>query len=202
LGDYKDALNREEMQKLGITHILVVALGIEPNMPKDFRYMTVRAQDHDSQDLLSYLGPIHRFIDEGRKSGGILVHCKVGQSRSVMITTSYVMKEKDWSLIEALEFVAQARPRVRPRATFKDQLDAYHVSHYDLTQAELQAFTSNYPNKAQLAIWPATGDAEGSVEYLLQPLWVKEDPWREGWDAVVHLFMDFFNRYLRFYFAK
>lgn len=183
---------------MGITHILTIALGIEPNFLQNFTYMTVRAQDHSSQDLLSYLDTFHRFMDQGRKAGGVLVHCKVGQSRSAMVMTSYIMREKRWNTYESLEFLKKIRPKVRPRQAFIDQLTAYHHFRHDFTNPELQEYTNNYPNKAQITIWPPPNSSE-SVREVEQPSWVKEDFWREKWDAIVHHFMDFYNRYLRYY---
>lgn len=198
IGDYKDGLNIKKLKEIGITHILTIALGLEPNFLQDFTYMTVRAQDHSSQDLLSYLETFHNFIDQGRKSGGVLVHCKVGQSRSAMVVTSYIMREKRWNTYESLEFLKKIRAKVRPRQAFTDQLTAYHHFRHDFKNPELQQYTNNYPNKAQITLWPSPNSSD-PVRILDQPSWVKEDFWREYWDALVHHFMDFYNRYLRYY---
>ena len=201
LGDYKDALNAEQMEKLGITHVLTVLLGSEPRYPDRFRYMTVRAQDHHSQDLLSYLEELHAFIDEGKREGAVLVHCRVGQSRSAMVMASYIMKEKGWNKFEALEYLKSIRSKIKPNRSFLDQLEAYNLFKRDLSNVELQQYTSNYPNKAQLTLWPKPGTFD-EIQYLPQPIWVKELFWREFWDSIVHLFMDFYNRYLRYYAKK
>ena len=61
LGDYRDAMNKEALKQHNITHILTILLGLEPSWPHDFHYLVVRAQDHNSQDLLSYVEFLHNY---------------------------------------------------------------------------------------------------------------------------------------------
>lgn len=288
LGGYKDQLNRSALLSHGVTHILTVAIGVEPVYPNDFQYLVIRAHDHNSQDLLSYFPQAHAFIDEALNGGGaILVHCMAGVSRSATLVTSYVMKEKNWNPFEAFDHVKNQRSRAKPRTTFREQLEAYHYFQRDLTNPEIAEYVKKFPNKAQVALWPAPervtalqsshspseGDREtvksakakaatlsqqeqkleksGKLEiidddfetvesvdvveqseteweqtltsgadvlgiglaeqilesrepikYFEQPLWVEESYWNELWDATVHHFLHFFNKYLRFYVKK
>ena len=198
IGDYKDSLNEHQMKRLGITHVLTIILGVEPQYLDSFTYMTVRAQDHHSQDLLSYLEPMHKFIDEGRQKGRILVHCRAGQSRSAMVVASYLMREKRWNTYEALEHLKSVRPKISPRRGFVDQLEAYNMYKRDLSNVDLQKYTRNYPNKAQVTIYPSPGSSD-SPQVVPKPEWIEENIWRENWDAIVHIFLHFYNRYLRYY---
>ena len=43
--------------------------------------MAVPLRDTEDEDLLDYLEVCLDFIDEGRKEGGVLVHCFAGVSR-------------------------------------------------------------------------------------------------------------------------
>ena len=194
IGEYKDVLNYKELKNKGITHIVTVAIGIEPSFPHEFKYMIVRSQDHSDQDLLSYLPTIHKFIDQGRKEGAVLVHCKAGQSRSAMVVTSYIMKEKSWNVFEALDFLIKARPSVKPRASFIQQLELFHNFHRKF-DSEIINHVHTWPNKAQVSVW----EGREKITHIPQPEWVVENFWRERWDAVVHHYMDFYNNYLKYY---
>jgi len=200
IGGYIDALNADQMKKLGITHVLSIALGAEPRYPDQFRYMVVKAQDKSDQDLLSYFPVMQQFIDEGRKNGSVLVHCMHGQSRSAMVVTGYLMKTFQWTAPDALEFLHKARPQVKPRRAFLEQLTLYYQykGRYD---GELPEKTNNWPNKAQIALWPFPEETKqgATVRNLPQPPWIELEFWREWWDFVVHHYMDFYNRYLRYY---
>mmetsp|Transcript_8508 Transcript_8508/g.35502 ORF Transcript_8508/g.35502 Transcript_8508/m.35502 type:complete len:379 (+) Transcript_8508:87-1223(+) len=279
LGGYKDQLNRSALLSRGVTHILTVAIGVEPVYPNDFQYLVIRAHDHNSQDLISYFPQAHAFIDEALAGGGaVLVHCMAGVSRSATLVTSYVMREKNWNPFEALDHVKNQRSRAKPRTTFREQLEAYHYFRRDYSNPELAEYVKRFPNKAQVALWPAPDrlftakkaeskfgqketspmqqrrrdsaddsrlevidddrsvvsdnpTAEGGhsndewqetsgaqvlgiglaeqvlesrepIRYFAQPVWVEEDGWKELWDATVHHFLHFFNKYLRFYVKK
>ncbi|XP_020242346.1 dual specificity protein phosphatase 12 isoform X2 [Asparagus officinalis] len=54
--------------------------------------MAVPLRDTEDEDLLDYLDICLDFIDEGRKEGGVLVHCFAGVSRSAAIVTAYLMR--------------------------------------------------------------------------------------------------------------
>jgi protein-tyrosine phosphatase len=194
IGGFRDSMNLNELKKLQISHVLTIALGVEPRFPEEFEYMVVKAQDKNDQDLLSYLPVIHEFIDRARENGTIFIHCMEGQSRSAMVVTSYLMKESRINVHEAFEFLKKIRDRVKPRKAFIDQLEVYHYFSGNFQNVQLQNITSRWPNKAQISVW-----ANGKTSYLPQPPWIEENPLREWWDYTVHVYMDFYNRYLRFY---
>ena len=46
--------------------------------------------------------------------GKVLVHCHAGLSRSATVVTAFIMKTKGWALEQALDFVREKRPSIRP----------------------------------------------------------------------------------------
>lgn len=61
-----------------------------------------------------------------RKSGqAVLVHCKMGVSRSASTVIAYAMKQHHWSLDTALAYVRERRSIVKPNEGFLKQLQTY-----------------------------------------------------------------------------
>lgn len=55
----------------------------------------------------------------------MLVHCKMGVSRSAATVVAYAMKQYGWSLEQALRHVQELRPIARPNPGFLRQLQTY-----------------------------------------------------------------------------
>lgn len=61
-----------------------------------------------------------------RKSGqAVLVHCKMGVSRSASTVIAYAMKQQYWTLEVALNYVRDRRSIVKPNEGFMKQLQTY-----------------------------------------------------------------------------
>jgi len=80
----------------------------------------------EESDLLPHWNHTWRFIAEAKKSGGkCLVHCRMGISRSAATVCAYLMKEKDFSKAEAIDYVKARRPIICPNPGFQRQLVEY-----------------------------------------------------------------------------
>lgn len=55
----------------------------------------------------------------------MLVHCKMGVSRSASVVIAYAMKAYNWDFKEAFEYVKQKRNCIKPNASFISQLETY-----------------------------------------------------------------------------
>lgn len=64
----------------------------------------------------------HLYRAQGTR---VLVHCKMGVSRSAATVLAYAMKQYGWSLEQALLHVQELRPIVRPNPGFLRQLQTY-----------------------------------------------------------------------------
>ena len=69
----------------------------------------------------------YRFIKEAKDQNGIvLVHCKMGMSRSASSVIAFLMKEYEMNNEDALEKVRKDRPIIQPNDSFARQLVEYN----------------------------------------------------------------------------
>nr|KAF6467982.1 slingshot protein phosphatase 3 [Rousettus aegyptiacus] len=103
-----------------------MAREIDNFYPERFTYHNVRLWDEESAQLLPHWKETHRFIEAARAQGTrVLVHCKMGVSRSAATVVAYAMKQYGWSLEQALRHVQELRPIARPNPGFLRQLQTY-----------------------------------------------------------------------------
>nr|XP_015800386.2 protein phosphatase Slingshot homolog 3 isoform X2 [Nothobranchius furzeri] len=126
LGSEWNAANFEELQKNNVGYILNVTREIDNFFPESFTYMNIRVYDVESTDLLSHWPNTYNFINTARKSGqAVLVHCKMGVSRSASTVIAYAMKQQHWPLDVVLAYVRDRRSIVKPNEGFMKQLQTY-----------------------------------------------------------------------------
>jgi len=126
LGSEWNAMHREGLKELNVTHILNVTIEIDNFYPKEFQYERVGLLDLPSSDLLSYWHSTCKFIKKVKDYGGVcLVHCKMGISRSVSTVVAYLIKENKWSKEQAMNYVKSCRPIANPNEGFMKQLDEW-----------------------------------------------------------------------------
>ncbi|XP_048216722.1 protein phosphatase Slingshot homolog 3 [Perognathus longimembris pacificus] len=126
LGSEWNAANLEELQRNRVSHILNMAREIDNFYPERFTYHNVRVWDEESAQLLPHWKETHSFIEEARARGTrVLVHCKMGVSRSAATVVAYAMKQYGWGLERALHHVQGLRPVARPNPGFLRQLHTY-----------------------------------------------------------------------------
>uniref|UniRef100_A0A3Q3VRY2 protein-serine/threonine phosphatase n=1 Tax=Mola mola TaxID=94237 RepID=A0A3Q3VRY2_MOLML len=127
LGSEWNAANFEELQKNNVGYILNVTREIDNFFPDSFTYMNIRVQDVETTDLLSHWTDTYNFINAARMSGqAVLVHCKMGISRSGSTVIAYAMKQEHWPLDVALAYVKDRRSIVKPNEGFMKQLQIYN----------------------------------------------------------------------------
>ncbi|XP_071314462.1 protein phosphatase Slingshot homolog 3 isoform X2 [Trachinotus anak] len=127
LGSEWNAANFEELQKNNIGYILNVTREIDNFFPESFSYMNIRVYDVEATDLLSHWTDTYNFINTARDSGqAVLVHCKMGVSRSASTVIAYAMKQQQWPLDMALTYVRDRRSIVKPNEGFMKQLQTYN----------------------------------------------------------------------------
>uniref|UniRef100_A0A671WY94 protein-serine/threonine phosphatase n=1 Tax=Sparus aurata TaxID=8175 RepID=A0A671WY94_SPAAU len=127
LGSEWNAANFEELQKNNVGYILNMTREIDNFFPESFTYMNIRVYDVEATDLLCHWPDTYNFINTARKSGqAVLVHCKMGISRSGSTVIAYAMKQQHWTLDVALAYVRERRSIVNPNDGFMKQLQTYN----------------------------------------------------------------------------
>eukprot|EP01060_Flectonema_neradi_P040216 TRINITY_DN9081_c0_g2_i1.p1 TRINITY_DN9081_c0_g2~~TRINITY_DN9081_c0_g2_i1.p1 ORF type:complete len:194 (+),score=27.20 TRINITY_DN9081_c0_g2_i1:87-668(+) len=121
IGSVKDL---SALKKVGITHILSAGFGMQNPHPDNLQWMGINITDSSKADLLKHFDKAHDFINAAQP-GGVLVHCHQGKSRSVTIIASYLIKNNNMDLQQAMETIRAARPQADPNAGFIAQLLKY-----------------------------------------------------------------------------
>jgi len=127
VGDIFAAYNKIELKKRNITHVVTVILGIEPIYPEEFKYMNIHVRDLAREDLSTHFDEVVKFIDEGRTTGSVLVHCLRGISRSATVATAYVMQHLNITHLDAITMIKKTRQIVQPNSGFVKQLETYEI---------------------------------------------------------------------------
>ncbi|KAK6189929.1 hypothetical protein SNE40_001892 [Patella caerulea] len=126
LGSEWNAANAAELQEIGIGFILNVTLEIDNFFQGMFKYKNIRLPDVPESDLLRHWDKTYDFIDRARKENSkVLIHCKMGISRSSATTMAFLMKDNKWSFEEAFKYVKERRNCVNPNEGFREQLKTY-----------------------------------------------------------------------------
>ncbi|CAB0039540.1 unnamed protein product [Trichogramma brassicae] len=126
LGSEWNASNLEELQKNGVRHILNVTREIDNFFPGMFNYLNVRVYDDEKTDLLKHWDDTFKYITKAKKEGSkVLVHCKMGVSRSASVVIAYAMKAYNWDFSQALSHVKNRRNCIKPNSNFLLQLETY-----------------------------------------------------------------------------
>ena len=151
VGDLSCALDLAQLRQRKITHVLTATNRMKPMFPAEIHYLVLDFPDAADQNLLDALAEAHTFIAEAHAAGGaVLIHCMAGQSRSVSVALSYIMKREGVSDTEALAALRAHRSDAKPIAAFQEQLALFHRMQYRVDDAHpevqrLRRSTSKIP---------------------------------------------------------
>lgn len=91
-----------------------------------FDYFNVRVYDDEKTDLLKHWDNTFRYIQRAKLEGSkVLVHCKMGISRSASVVIAYAMKQYNWEFSQAIQHVKDKRNCIKPNKNFLAQLETY-----------------------------------------------------------------------------
>ncbi|XP_013794253.1 protein phosphatase Slingshot-like isoform X2 [Limulus polyphemus] len=151
LGSEWNASNLEELRNKGVGHILNVTREIDNFFPGMFDYFNIRVYDEESTDMLPYWDKTFRYIRKAKNQGSkVLVHCKMGISRSASVVIAYAMKAYDWNLKQAIEYVKNKRNCIKPNSGFMKQLEIYE----GILDASKQRHNSLWRSKSETNLKP------------------------------------------------
>lgn len=99
---------------------------IDNFFPGMFDYLNIRVYDDEKTDLLKHWDNTYKYINKARNEGSkVLVHCKMGISRSASVVIAYAMKAFNWNFEKALKHVKAKRSCIKPNTNFLNQLETY-----------------------------------------------------------------------------
>ncbi|OAG40111.1 hypothetical protein AYO21_05589 [Fonsecaea monophora] len=124
--------------------------------PLDIKTWAIEIDDDPLVDILQYLGEACDWIEEGLSLGrsgeeggeeeeeelvagnrnqlqpGILVHCKLGVSRSGAFVVGFLMRKFKLSYSDALALARESRPEICPNSGFEKQLRVWEFCQYSV----------------------------------------------------------------------
>jgi protein-tyrosine phosphatase len=114
------APSNEDIQRFRITAILNVASDIlREDFPGVLDYSHVPLDDHSDEPIARHFDECNKFIGHHLESGGrVLVHCRMGVSRSATIVIAYLMASGFISYRKAFDHVKERRIKVSPNLGF------------------------------------------------------------------------------------
>ncbi|MCL4132564.1 UNVERIFIED_CONTAM: hypothetical protein GTU68_029318 [Idotea baltica] len=93
-----------------------------------FDYLNIRVYDDEKTELLRHWDDTFRYISQVKSRGSkVLVHCKMGISRSASVVIAYAMKAHNLSLEQATQMIREKRTCIKPNQAFTSQLKIYQV---------------------------------------------------------------------------
>lgn len=115
LGNADVAGNSAWLLSANVTHIVNVASEVPNYYEKiffnddefQFTYRKEAFNDSEHENIMPKLHDLTDFIKKGLESGSVLVHCKMGQSRSVSIIYAYLIKHGGMTLQLAKRFIEE-----------------------------------------------------------------------------------------------
>ena len=127
LGTFSNACDNEELRRINIKYVLNCAFEcINKTLPKDIKELHLKISDNKNFDIIPFFQQANDFINQARLDGGkILIHCKLGISRSAAITIAYLIKYYGLNFNSALKFIKKQRNRINPNKGFMEQLKKY-----------------------------------------------------------------------------
>jgi len=147
LGDSLSSRQRETLQGYNITAVVSLSNGRwvhwrQPWYKKiipEGHHLFIRCDDSMIQDLLPEFARICDFIQARLRNkaasdmSNVLVHCDKGVSRSATAMVAYLMRTHGWSADMALAHVQEKR-RIKPNENFKEQLQVWEATGYEVWQ--------------------------------------------------------------------
>ncbi|XP_066143977.1 protein phosphatase Slingshot isoform X2 [Euwallacea fornicatus] len=166
LGSEWNASNYDELRRNGVGHILNVTREIDNFFPGTFDYLNVRVYDDEKTDLLKHWDDTFKYITKARNEGSkVLVHCKMGISRSASVVIAYAMKAYNWDFNKALLHVRDKRSCIKPNTNFVGQLETYQgILHAMKNKEKLQRSKSETNLKSPTNITKAEKTPVGNEQ--------------------------------------
>lgn len=157
LSGFASACNKDELDTRGIKNVVEVIYGPGEQHPNQgITYLLVPVIDDPRVNISIYFDKAADFINKCvQKEESVLIHCVAGKSRSVTIVASYLIKYKNMSATEAIEFLKDKRDVCNPNPGFAQQLENYaeKLTKTDTTPTPIYDNLRSCPNCGKFRIF-------------------------------------------------
>ncbi len=108
----------------------------------------VAVDDVDTENIASHFDSVYDFLERQREAGNrVLVHCKMGLSRSSAIVIAYLMRRFGYSLDQATKFMQEHKRGVEMNPGFLSQLQTYEVQQKSVSAPNGDSATATAASK-------------------------------------------------------
>lgn len=121
IGSAFNAANYSQLNSLNIKVIINMTNEISIYFPDEYICKRFGVYDNDDADMSKYYEEIYNYI-ESHEDKNILIHCKMGASRSASVVIYYLIKKCNMSLDKAIEFLKEKRMIINPNNKFIDAI--------------------------------------------------------------------------------
>ena len=127
LGNFENACDIKELRRNNIGYILNCAIECKnKTLPKSIQELHLDVRDEPEFNIIKYFDKSNEFINKVRTEGGsILVHCKMGLSRSPTFIIAFLIKYYGFTVDSAINYLKRKRPYVNINHGFIEQLHQY-----------------------------------------------------------------------------
>jgi protein-tyrosine phosphatase len=127
LGNFENACDIKELRRNNIGYVLNCAIECKNKvLPKSIVELHLDVRDEPEFDIIKYFDKSNAFINKVRTDGGnILVHCKMGLSRSPTFIIAFLIKYYGFTVDSAINYLKRKRPYVNINHGFIEQLHQY-----------------------------------------------------------------------------
>jgi len=127
IGSFNNACDIYELERIKATYVLNCAYECNnEKLPKEIKELHLKIYDYEEFDISGFFEKANDFINQCKSEKGVmLVHCKLGISRSATLVLAYLIKNLGYTVDSALQFLVQKRDRVNPNKGFIKQLYSY-----------------------------------------------------------------------------
>ena len=127
LGNFENACDIKELRRNNIGYVLNCAIECKNKvLPKSIVELHLDVRDEPEFDIIKYFDKSNAFINKVRTDGGnILVHCKMGLSRSPTFIIAFLIKYYGFTVDSAINYLKRKRPYVNINHGFIEQLHKY-----------------------------------------------------------------------------
>ena len=137
VGNLASAKNEEFLVRKNVRYVLNLTSELNETQAEDIEYKSICMEDDEDEDLSVHLEACFDFINQAKLSSTkkdsrvVLVHSYFGLSRTSAVVLAYLMREKQWTLRQAHEYLKERLASIKPNDGFVVQLLRYDQELHD-----------------------------------------------------------------------
>ena len=122
LGSAFNAADYSWLKLNDIDIVINVSPGISNFYSDEFQYYNIDVEDLNQASMAPHFEAFYRLVttNPGKK---IFVHCFAGKSRSASLVLYYLIKQYNWTLEYAINYLKERRPSININCTFIEEIE-------------------------------------------------------------------------------